>query len=109
MTLKLSFRDDDIPSGWSGRGGQTICPYVIGQDPLGSSTGSAVSISVNLAMISLGTETDGSIITPSTKAAIVGLKPTLGAVSTRGVIPLAFSNDTVFLLKENRILLFQIG
>ncbi|KAG4075771.1 hypothetical protein HA402_003597 [Bradysia odoriphaga] len=84
-----------IPSGWNGRRGQTVNAYVLRQNPSGSSSGSAVSISANFATLSLGTETDGSIISPSTRSAIVGLKPTLGAVSTKGVIPLAFSNDVV--------------
>lgn len=90
-----SFRSHDIPSGWSGRGEETNSPYVLGADPSGSSTGSAVSISANLAVVSLGTETDGSIISPSARNALVGLKTTIGKVSTRGVIPLSFSNDVV--------------
>ncbi|XP_037033713.1 probable amidase At4g34880 [Bradysia coprophila] len=85
----------NIPSGWNGRRGQTVNAYVLRQNPSGSSSGSAVSVSANLATLSLGTETDGSIIAPSTRSAIVGLKPTLGAVSTTGVIALAFSNDVV--------------
>ncbi|XP_037037342.1 probable amidase At4g34880 [Bradysia coprophila] len=85
----------NIPSGWNGRRGQTVNAYVLRQNPSGSSSGSAVSISANLAILSLGSETDGSIISPSTRSAIVGLKPTIGAVSTAGVIPLAFSNDVV--------------
>lgn len=90
-----NFRGNGIPSGWNGRRGQTVSAYVRNQNPSGSSSGSGVSISANLAVISLGSETDGSIISPSTRNAIVGLKPTLGAVSTKGVIPLAFSNDVV--------------
>ncbi|XP_035709963.1 probable amidase At4g34880 isoform X2 [Folsomia candida] len=89
------FRSDDIPSGWSGRGGQTLSPYNLTSNPSGSSTGSAVAISSNLGLVALGTETDGSIIAPCSKGALVGLKPTIGTVSTRGVIPLAFSQDVV--------------
>lgn len=94
LFYEQSFRGN-IPSGWNGRRGQTVNPYVLNQNPSGSSSGSAVSIAANLAAISLGTETDGSIISPSTRNAIVGLKPTLDVVSTKGVIPLAFSNDVV--------------
>lgn len=91
----LSFRDNDIPSGWSSRGGQTVSAYVLEADPSGSSTGSAVSISANMAAVSLGTETDGSIISPSARGGLVGLKPTFGSVSTKGVIPLTISYDVV--------------
>lgn len=64
-------------------------------DPAGSSTGSAVSVSANLAVVSIGSETDGSIISPSSRNGLVGLKTTINAVSTKGVIPLSFSNDVV--------------
>lgn len=94
LSYPHSFRGN-IPSGWNGRRGQTVNAYVLSQNPSGSSSGSGVSISANLATISLGSETDGSIISPSTRNAIVGLKPTLQAVSTQGVIPLAPSNDVV--------------
>ncbi|KAJ3011182.1 UNVERIFIED_CONTAM: hypothetical protein HDU68_001802 [Siphonaria sp. JEL0065] len=84
-----------IPSGWSGRGGQTINPYNVTGDVCGSSSGSAVAVSANLAAITLGTETDGSIICPSAFNGVVGLKTTVGLVSRSGVIPISNTQDTV--------------
>lgn len=107
--MDRSWRDHSIPSGWNGRRGQTINAYVLSRGPLGSSSGSGVSVSANLAAISLGTETDGSIIAPSSRNAVVGLKTTLRAVSTQGVIPLSFTNDVVrnkisaFLLNQFKV------
>lgn len=88
----------NAPNGWSGRGGQTISSYVMDADPSGSSTGSAVSVSTNLVTVSLGTETVGSIISPSSRSAVVGLKTTIGSVSTKGVIPLSFVGDVVIAI-----------
>ncbi|KAJ3012695.1 UNVERIFIED_CONTAM: hypothetical protein HDU68_001073 [Siphonaria sp. JEL0065] len=84
-----------MPSGWSGRGGQTINPYNATAFVCGSSSGSAVAASANLAAITLGSETDGSIICPSAFNGIVGLKTTVGLVSRAGVIPISHVQDTV--------------
>ncbi len=89
-----NFRDNDSISGWSGRGGQTRNPYILDRNPCGSSSGTAVAISANLAAIGIGTETDGSIVCPSSICGIVGLKPTIGMVSRSGIIPIAHSQDT---------------
>lgn len=81
-------------SGWSGRGGQTNMPYFLDQNPSGSSSGSGVSVSANLCAAAVGTETNGSIISPSVTNGIVGLKPTVGLVSRSGIIPIAHTQDT---------------
>ncbi|GAY66534.1 hypothetical protein CUMW_249440 [Citrus unshiu] len=83
------------PSGFSGRGGQGKNPYVLSADPCGSSSGSAISVAANLAAVSLGTETDGSILCPSSSNSVVGLKPTLGLTSRAGVIPITPRQDSV--------------
>lgn len=89
-----NFRGDRSTSGWSGRGGQTRNPYVLDRNPSGSSSGSAVAVSANLCAFAIGTETDGSIVSPSSHCGIVGLKPTLGLISRAGIIPIAHSQDT---------------
>lgn len=89
-----NFRASHSVSGWSARGGQTRNPYALDRNPCGSSSGSAVAVSANLCMVSVGTETDGSIICPSGTNGIVGIKPTLGLVSRNGVVPIAHSQDT---------------
>jgi amidase len=89
-----NFRSNDSSSGWSGRGGQTRNPYILDRNPCGSSSGSGVAIAANLAAVAVGTETDGSILCPSSINGIVGLKPTLGLISRSGVIPIAHSQDT---------------
>ncbi len=90
-----NFRSSNSSSGWSGRGGQTRNPYVLDRTPCGSSSGSAVAVAANLAAAALGTETDGSILCPSSINGIVGIKPTVGLTSRTGVIPIAHSQDTV--------------
>ena len=95
MSEWANFRSSQSISGWSGRGGQCQNPYRIGHNPCGSSSGSAVAVSTNLAAASLGTETDGSIVCPSATCGIVGIKPTVGLVSRAGVIPISHSQDTV--------------
>jgi amidase len=90
-----NFRSTHSVSGWSGRGGQTRNPYVLDRNPCGSSSGSAVAVSANLCVGSIGTETDGSITCPSSVNGVVGVKPTLGLVSRAGVVPIAHSQDTV--------------
>ncbi len=89
-----NFRGSLSTSGWSGRGGQTRNPYALDRNPSGSSSGSAVAVSANLCAAAVGTETDGSILSPSSYNGIVGLKPTLGLLSRRGIIPIAHSQDT---------------
>jgi amidase len=89
-----NFRSTRSISGWSGRGGQTNNPYFLDQNPCGSSSGSGVSISANLAAASVGTETNGSIICPAVTNGVVGIKPTLGLVSRSGIIPIAPTQDT---------------
>ena len=89
-----NFRSTHSSSGWSGRGGQTKNPYVLDRNPCGSSSGTGASISANLAAVGIGTETDGSIVCPSSACGLVGIKPTLGLVSRSGIIPIAHSQDT---------------
>lgn len=89
-----NFRDNDSISGWSGRGGQTKNPYILDRNPCGSSSGTGAAISANLAAVGIGTETDGSIVCPSSVNGIVGIKPTIGVVSRSGIIPIAASQDT---------------
>jgi amidase len=83
-----------VPSGFSGRGGQTHCPYYPNADPLGSSSGSGAAMAIGLAAGSLGSETDGSIVCPSSRNNLVGIKPTIGLVSRSGVIPISSHQDT---------------
>jgi amidase len=89
-----NFRSTHSSSGWSGRGGQTRNPYAIDRNPCGSSSGSGVAVAANFAAAAVGTETDGSIVCPSSASGIVGIKPTLGLVSRSGIIPIAHSQDT---------------
>ena len=89
-----NFRSKRSSSGWSGRGGQTKNPYVLDRNPCGSSAGSGAAIAANFALAALGTETNGSIVCPSSVNGLVGIKPTVGLVSRSGVIPIAASQDT---------------
>lgn len=89
-----NFRSDHSSSGWSGRGGQTHNPYAIDRNPCGSSSGSGAAASANLAAVTIGTETDGSIVCPSSANGVVGIKPTVGLVSRAGIIPISHSQDT---------------
>jgi amidase len=89
-----NFRSSKSTSGWSGRGGLTRNPYVLDRNACGSSSGSGAAVSANLCVVAVGTETDGSIICPSSTNGIVGIKPTLGLVSRSGIIPIAHSQDT---------------
>jgi amidase len=89
-----NFRSTRSTSGWSGRGGQTKHPYVLDRNPCGSSSGTGTAISANLAVVGIGTETDGSIICPSSICGLVGLKPTVGLVSRAGIIPISATQDT---------------
>src|SRR6266699_4567330 len=90
-----NFRSTASSSGWSGRGGQSLNPYVLDRTPCGSSSGSAVAVAANLAVASLGTETDGSILCPASSNGVVGIKPTVGLTSRAGVIPISHNQDTV--------------
>ena len=89
-----NFRGNLSSSGWSGVGGQTKNPYVLDRNPCGSSSGSGVAVSANLTMIAIGTETNGSIVCPSTANGIVGIKPTVGLLSRSGIVPISFTQDT---------------
>jgi amidase len=89
-----NFRSLRSTSGWSSLGGQTRNAYVLDRNPCGSSSGSAVAVAAGLAPLAVGTETDGSIVCPAGANAVVGIKPTLGLVSQRGIIPIAASQDT---------------
>jgi amidase len=87
-------RGDRSISGWSLLGGQARNPYALDRSPCGSSSGSAVAVAAGLAQVAIGTETDGSILCPSSMNGIVGAKPTVGLVSRDGVVPIAHSQDT---------------
>jgi amidase len=89
-----NFRSTHSSSGWSGRGGQAKNPYVLDRNPCGSSSGSGAAVSANMCAVAIGTETDGSIVCPSSANGIVGIKPTVGLVSRAGIIPIAHSQDT---------------
>jgi amidase len=89
-----NFRSTNSSSGWSGRGGQVRNPYYLNRNPCGSSSGTAVAVAANLCTIGIGTETNGSIVCPSGINGVVGIKPTLGLWSRRGIIPIAHSQDT---------------
>ena len=90
-----NFRSFESISGWSGRGGQTNNPYGINRNPCGSSSGSGAAASANFAAVSLGTETDGSVVCPGNANGVVGLKPTVGLTSRAGVVPISHTQDTV--------------
>jgi amidase len=90
-----NFRSFFSSSGWSGRGGQCNNPYAIDRNPCGSSSGSAAAVSANLCVAALGSETDGSIVCPSSLNGVVGIKPTVGLTSRAGVVPISHTQDTV--------------
>lgn len=89
-----NFRSTRSSSGWSARGGQTRNPNVLDRNPCGSSSGSGAAASANLCTIAIGTETNGSVVCPSSSNGVVGVKPTLGLWSRAGIIPLSHSQDT---------------
>ena len=89
-----NFRSTRSSSGWSGRGGQTKNPHVLDRSPCGSSSGSGAAVAADFCMVAVGTETDGSVVCPSSLNGIVGLKPTVGLVSRSGIIPISASQDT---------------
>jgi amidase len=88
-----NIRSSHSTSGWSGRGGLTRNPYALDRNPCGSSSGSGAGVSANLCAAAIGTETDGSIVCPSSSNGIVGIKPTVGLVSRAGIIPISHSQD----------------
>ena len=89
-----NFRSEESSSGWSGIGGQTNNPYDPTRNPCGSSSGSGVAAAASLAALTVGTETNGSIVCPSTASGVVGIKPTVGLVSRSGVVPISHTQDT---------------
>src|SRR3569833_2782877 len=89
-----NFRSSHSTSAWSSRGGQTKCPYVLDRNPSGSSSGTGSAVSANLCAIGIGTETDGSIVSPSSVNGLVGIKPTVGLWSRSGIIPISKTQDT---------------
>ncbi|HVN18536.1 MAG TPA: amidase, partial [Dongiaceae bacterium] len=89
-----NIRSSHSTSGWSGRGGLTKNPYALDRNPCGSSSGTGAGISANLAAAGIGTETDGSIVCPSSSNGLAGIKPTVGLVSRSGIIPLSHSQDS---------------
>jgi len=89
-----NFRSSHSTSGWSGRGGQTKNPYSSDRNPCGSSSGSGAAVAANLCAGAIGTETDGSVVCPSSANSLVGLKPTVGLIGRSGIIPIAHSQDT---------------
>ncbi len=89
-----NFRSTSSCSGWSSRGGQTKCPYILDHNPCGSSSGSGVAVSANLCVVAIGTETDGSITCPASVNGLVGIKPTVGLLSRSGIIPISSTQDT---------------
>ena len=89
-----NIRSSNSTSGWSARGGQTNNPYALDRNPCGSSSGSAAAVAASLCPVSVGTETDGSILCPSACCGIVGIKPTVGLISRSGIIPVSQSQDT---------------
>ena len=89
-----NFRSSHASSGWSARGGQTKNPYVLDRNPCGSSSGTGAAVAADFAVAGIGTETDGSIVCPSSANGLVGIKPTLGLVSRAGIVPISHSQDT---------------
>lgn len=89
-----NFRGKNSSDGWSGRGGQTRNPFALDRNPSGSSSGSAAAVSANLCVVAIGSETNGSIVSPASACGVVGVKPTVGLVSRAGIIPIAASQDT---------------
>ena len=88
-----NIRSSHSTSGWSGRGGQTKNPYALDRNPCGSSSGTGAAVSANLAAAGIGTETDGSIVCPSSANGLFGIKPTVGLISRAGIIPISHSQD----------------
>ncbi|WP_271223113.1 amidase [Streptosporangium carneum] len=96
-----NFRSSPSSSGWSAVGGQANNPYVLDRNPCGSSSGSAIAAAASLAAVTIGTETDGSIVCPAGVNGVVGVKPTLGLVSRAGVVPISLAQDTAGPITRN--------
>src|SRR4051794_2220111 len=96
-----NFRSAPSSSGWSGIGGQTNMAYVLDRNPCGSSSGTGVAVSADLAAVGIGTETDGSIVCPSGANGVVGIKPTLGLASREGIVPISAEQDTAGPITRN--------
>jgi amidase len=101
MSEWANFRSTHSISGWSGRGGQARNPYALDRSPSGSSSGSGAGIAACFAAAAVGTETDGSILSPSAASSLVGIKPTIGLISRTGIIPIAHSQDTAGPMARN--------
>jgi amidase len=108
-----NMRSSHSVSGWSGRGGLTKNPYALDRNACGSSSGSGAAVAANLCTLAVGTETDGSVVCPSSLCGLVGIKPTLGLVSRSGIIPIAHSQDTAGpmarTVRDAAILLSALG
>jgi len=89
-----NFRSNRSTSAWSSRGGQTRMPYILDRNPSGSSSGSGSAVAANLCAVAIGTETDGSVVSPSSVNGLVGIKPTVGLLSRSGIIPISSTQDT---------------
>ncbi|MEE1736163.1 amidase [Streptomyces sp. BE147] len=103
MSEWANFRSTRQTAGWSATGGQTRNPYVLDRSPCGSSSGSAAAAAAGLAAVTIGSETDGSIVCPASVTSTVGVKPTLGMVSRSGVIPITSRHDTAGPIARNTI------
>jgi len=89
-----NFRSTHSTSAWSSRGGQTKCPYILDRNPSGSSAGTGTAVAANLCVVGIGTETNGSIVSPASVNGLVGIKPTVGLWSRSGIIPISKTQDT---------------
>jgi len=89
-----NYRSSHSTSGWSGRGGQTRNPYCLDRNPSGSSSGSGAAVAASLCAVAVGTETDGSVVSPSSMCGLVGIKPTVGMIPGAGIIPISHRQDT---------------
>ncbi|MBU6420524.1 MAG: amidase [Gammaproteobacteria bacterium] len=96
-----NFRSEHSTSGWSGEGGLTHNPYILDRNACGSSSGSAAAVAAGFATVAIGTETDGSIVCPSSVNGVVGIKPSLGLVSRTGIIPISHNQDTAGPIARN--------
>ena len=96
-----NFRSERSTSAWSSRGGQTRCPYILNRKPSGSSAGSGSATAASLCAVSIGTETNGSIVSPSSINGLVGIKPTVGLLSRSGIIPISATQDTAGPMARN--------
>ena len=101
LTEFANFMSYNMRNGYSSLGKEVLCPFNLDEDPSGSSAGSAVSVSLNLTPVSIGTETGGSIMSPASKNGVVGIKPTLGFVSRTGIVPISSTLDTAGPMAKN--------